>query len=249
MRACCHTPMKDKEKTDRTKDNLTMKELPDSERPYEKCRAAGPAYLSDAELLAVILRSGTCGQTALELAQKLLARRGEKNGLAAVVRLTLGELTRIPGIGPVKAVQLQCIGELARRIAKASAREEIRLDRPEAIARYFMEDLRYKKQEEMVVAMFDTKGHLLRETVISRGTVNASLVTPREVFLEAMRQEAVYVVLVHNHPSGDPTPSREDIRLTKRMQEAGDLLEIPVLDHIIIGDNRYLSFKERGYIS
>ena len=97
--------------------------------------------------------------------------------------------------------------------------------------------------------MFDTKGHLLRETVISRGTVNASLVTPREVFLEAMRQEAVYVVLVHNHPSGDPTPSREDIRLTKRMQEAGDLLEIPVLDHIIIGDNRYLSFKERGYIS
>ena len=229
--------------------NLTMKELPDSERPYEKCRALGPAYLSDAELLAVVLRSGTPGQTALALSQRLLARRGEKNGLTAVVRLSFQELIRLPGIGPVKAVQLQCVGELARRIAKASARDGVELNRPEAIARYFMEALRYKTQDEMVVAMFDTRGRLLRETVISRGTVNASLVTPREVFLEAMRQEAVYIVLLHNHPSGDPTPSREDIRLTKRMQEAGELLEIPVLDHIIIGDNRYLSFKERGYIS
>ena len=235
-------------KRDTRQENLTMKELPDSQRPYEKCRAAGPGSLSDAELLAALLRSGTQGQTALDLAQRLLARRGERDGLSAVFHLPFRQLTQIPGIGPVKAVQLLCIGELARRIAKASAQEGIRLDRPEAIARYFMEDLRYKKQEEMVVAMFNTKGRLLRETVISRGTVNASLVTPREVFLEAMRQEAVYVVLLHNHPSGDPTPSREDIRLTKRMQEAGDLLEIPVLDHIIIGDNCYLSFKERGYI-
>lgn len=229
-------------------ETITMKELPVSERPYEKCRAAGPEILSDAELLAVVLRSGTKGQTVLSLAQKLLGRKGEESGLAAAVRLPFPELIKLPGIGPVKAVQLQCIGELARRIAKASAKKGLELSAPHAIAQYFMEDLRHQKQEEMVVAMFDTKGHLIRETIISRGTVNASLVTPREVFLEAIHQEAVYVVLLHNHPSGDPTPSREDIRLTKRMQEAGDLLSIPMLDHIIIGDNCYLSFKERGYI-
>lgn len=234
--------------TEIKRETITMKDLPDSDRPYEKCRASGPESLSDAELLAVVLRSGTKGRTALELAQKLLGRKGEENGLTAVVRLPFPELIRTPGIGPVKAVQLQCIGELTRRIAKASAKKGLELSTPGAIAQYFMEDLRHLKQEEMVVAMFDTKSHLIRETVISRGTVNASLVTPREVFLEAMRQEAVYVVLLHNHPSGDPMPSREDIRLTKRMQEAGDLLEIPMLDHIIIGDNCYLSFKERGYI-
>jgi len=229
------------------KHKITMKEMPPGERPYEKCQLNGPGVLSDAELLAVILRNGCHGINSLELARELLKMHMDEKGLVSLTRLSLQELTGVTGIGSVKAVQLQCIGELARRIAKASAGERFSMNSPAAIAGYFMEDLRHQEQEEIHVALFDTKSHLLRATVVSRGTVNAAIVSPREIFLEALKYHAVYVVLLHNHPSGDPTPSREDLALTVRMREAGELLEIPLIDHIIIGDNRYVSFKERGY--
>lgn len=226
--------------------SITMKELPVTERPYERCARYGPTILSDAELLAVILRSGAQGQTALALSQKLLSGGPDRRPLSALTRCTLAELTAHPGVGKVKAIQIQCIGELSRRIAQESACDQISMNSPETIANYFMEDMRHLEQEEMRAALFDTKTHLLREVTITRGTVNASLVTPREVYLTALRHQAVFLVLVHNHPSGDPTPSREDLLLTKRMKEAGDLLEIPLLDHIIIGDRCFVSLKEQG---
>ena len=226
----------------------TMKSMPAAERPYEKCAAYGPGALSDAELLAVILRSGTNRLTALELARRLLTVFGERRGLGFLRQTTREELMSVDGIGPVKATELLAVGELSRRIAGAARREHLALGRPNAIASYFMEDLCYLDHEEMWVAMFDTKNRLLHTETVSMGTVNSSLASPREIFLNALRHHAVFVVLLHNHPSGDPEPSAADIALTNRLAEAGALLHIPVMDHIIIGDHCYLSFRERGLL-
>ena len=225
-----------------------MRELPVSERPYEKCMSGGAGTLSDAELLAVILKSGSQGQTAVELASELLSRYESHHTLAAVTNAGIEELSSVPGIGQVKAIQLECVGELARRIAKEEAVNRVSLLSLESIATYFMEEMRQLGHEEIRAAFFDSKNHLLRQVMLSKGTVNASIITPREVFMAALKYHAVFVVLVHNHPSGDPEPSRDDIMLTDRIRKAGGLLQIPVLDHIIIGDNRYISFKERGII-
>lgn len=227
----------------------TMKELPESERPYEKCLNYGPGVLSDAELLAVILRCGSVGSTSLELSTELLRQLDSRGGLGALSSsVTVEELCCVRGIGRVKAVQLLAIGELSRRIARQSARNAVHLDSPSSIAAYFMEDMRHLDREEVRAAFFNTKNRLLSTAVLTRGTVNASLVTPREVFMEAMKHQAVYIVLLHNHPSGDPTPSRDDYLLTERMMHAGRLMEIALADHIVIGDNCYVSFKERGFI-
>lgn len=226
----------------------TMKELPVSERPYEKCERSGPGSLSNAELLAVILRSGSRTLTAVQLSQKLLEQSHGSRPLADITHSTISELCQLPGIGRVKAIQLQCIGELAARIASEDAGERLCMNTARSIADFFMEEMRHLEQEEMRAALFDTKNHLLRTLILSRGTVNLSVITPREVFLAALRHQAVFVILLHNHPSGDPTPSHEDILLTQRMQAAGELLEIPLLDHIVIGDRCYFSFKERNMI-
>lgn len=229
-------------------DSGTMKELPTTERPYEKCMQQGPEALSDAELLAVILRSGSRELTAVELSRKLLSLHQGKRPLADITRSTIAELCEIPGIGRVKAIQLQCLGELARRMAREDAGERLCMNTAQSVAGFFMEDMRHLEQEEMRAALFDSKNHLLRTLTLSRGTVNMSVITPREIFLSALRHQAVSVIILHNHPSGDPTPSEEDIRLTHRIQAAGIMLEIPLLDHIIIGDRSYFSFKERNLI-
>ena len=229
-------------------ENATMKSMPASERPYEKCEAYGAGVLSDAELLAVILRTGTRSMSSLELARELLLKFGSRRGLGFLREVTREELTSVPGIGSVKATELLAAGELSRRIARAEKRGDIALGRPKAIASYFMEDLCYLDHEEMWVAMFNTKNRLIHTETVSMGTVNASLASPREIFLNALRHHAVFVVLLHNHPSGDPEPSAADIELTKRLAEAGALLHIPVMDHIIIGDHCYLSFRERGLL-
>ena len=225
-----------------------MKELPLSERPYEKCRSLGPSALSDAELLAVILKNGVPGMNATELATELLIMTEEKGGLAALTQVTEPELTRLRGIGTVKAVQLRCIGELARRIAMSQAKDSVRLTSPESIAAYFMEDLCHRTQEVVAAAFFNTKNRLLHSSVISTGTVNGSLVSAREIFMEALRYGAVSVVILHNHPSGDPAPSEDDIVLTRALKESGQLLSIPLMDHIIIGDHCYISLFEQGYL-
>lgn len=225
-----------------------IKELSESERPYEKCLRYGAGYLSDAELLAVLIRTGVKGMNSLELAQKLLQTSSEQTGLLNIHHLTLQKLKSIKGIGTVKAIQILCLSELAKRLAKTSAREGLILNNPSTIAEYYMEELRHQKQEQMKLLMLNTKTKLIGESNISKGTVNASLVSPRELFIEALNLEAVSIILVHNHPSGDPTPSENDILLTKRVKDAGDLIGITLLDHIIIGNNCYISFSEQKMI-
>lgn len=226
----------------------TMKQLPDSEKPVEKCIRHGAQILSDAELLAVIIRTGTKEENAVALAQKILSEFQYPEGILGLMRATIPELLKIKGIGTVKAVQLTCIGELSKRIAKAGFGSQPIFSNPDDIAGYYMEQMRHETREKAVVMMLNSKNRLLHELVISTGTVNHSLVSPREIFLEALRYQAVGVCLVHNHPSGDPSPSREDVLITRRLKEAGEIIGISLLDHIIIGDNSYNSMKKRGVL-
>ncbi len=226
--------------------HLTVKELPSSEKPYEKCLQYGPGYLSDAELLAVIFRTGTRGSTSVELAQQVLA---EGNGnLLNLYDYSIERLLKINGIGKTKAVQLKCIAEISRRIAATKRRRTLCFRNPASIAEYYMESYRHEKKEHFVVCMFDSKCHFLGDSTISIGSVNASLVSPREVFLKALQAEAVYIILLHNHPSGQPEPSREDAYVTERIADCGKMLQIELNDHIIIGDNNYYSFRENGLL-
>ena len=226
---------------------LTMKQLPKEDRPYEKCLESGAASLTDAELLAVIIRTGSREETSLELARQILSLEGQENRLLGLLHHSLEDYCRIKGVGKVKGAQLMCIGELSRRIWNCKARETpVSFTHPEQIADYYMEDMRHLEQEEIRVMFLNTKQAMVRDQIMARGTVNASVMTPREVLIEGLRCRAVSMVLVHNHPSGDPTPSRADILLTKRLKEAGDLVGITLIDHIVIGDRRYLSFREEN---
>ena len=219
-----------------------------SSRPYERCEQFGPSVLSDAELLAVILRTGGPGMDATELAGKVLALTETENGILGLLHLTLPELRSLKGVGRVKAIQLQCIGELSRRISKAQAAKGRIMDSPDTIAAYYMEDMRHLGQEQLILVLLNTKNQLIKDMVLSKGTVNASIVTPREILVEALRFQAVRFVILHNHPSGDPEPSREDIQLTIRIREAGNLIGICLMDHLIIGDQAFVSMKERGLL-
>lgn len=225
-------------------ENLTMKELHVTEKPYEKCLTHGAEVLSDTELLAVILRTGARGRSALNLSREILNTAPGEKGLLGLYQISLMDLMKIHGVGKVKAVQIKCILELSKRIAKKRVKDTLMFNDPAAIAAYYMEDMRHSDQEMMQIMMLNTKNRVLGEQTISKGTVNASLISPREIFLQALHYHAVSIVLVHNHPSGDPTPSRDDITITERIREAGEILGIELLDHIIIGDRRYVSFRE-----
>ena len=225
-----------------------MKSLSESERPYEKCAQFGPSALSDAELLAVLLRSGIKGENALELARRILYYSGDNDGLYGLFSYTPEKLMQVKGIGQVKAILLVCVVELARRLSKVSAGDSPVFVTPASIAEFYMEDMRHEKQEIMKLLLMNTKSKLLGENTISKGTVNASLISPREVLIEALRKEAVNIVLLHNHPSGDPTPSREDIQVTVKIRDAARLCGITLLDHIVIGDNCYYSFSEQEHL-
>lgn len=227
----------------------TMKELPVSERPYEKCLERGPQSLSNAELLAVILKSGTRNQNSVELARAVLTLCGTDGTLRNLKHLTVSGLTGIPGIGKVKAVQILCVSELCDRIAKEQWSERIPLNTPSAIASYYINTIGSSDQEEMHLIFLDTKNRRIHNVLLTKGTVNASLVSTREVFAEALRYCAVSIIMVHNHPSGDPSPSREDLEVTQKVKAAGELLDIRLLDHIIIGHDRFCSLKQDGYLS
>ena len=226
----------------------TLKELPVSERPYEKCEKNGTAMLSDAELLAVILRSGTKDQTAIDLATKVLSIDPFYEGILGICHTSREELQKIPGIGKVKAMQILCIAELSNRLASAKVEDKISFHSPASIADYYMERMRYLSTEEVILAMTDNKNRLICDRVLSKGTVNCSLVSPREVFLMALEFHAVHILLVHNHPSGDATPSRQDIEITEHLARLGDMMQLPLIDHIIVGDGSYVSFRESGLL-
>lgn len=216
------------------------------ERPYEKCEQYGAENLTDAELLAVLIRTGTKGENSLQLAQKILHPDFIQDGILSIHQWSLEQLTGLKGIGKVKAIQILCLSELAKRLSKAEAHKRLNFSAPETIAQYYMEDMRHRNREVMKLLFLNTKSRFLGENDISVGTVNTALVSPREIFLEALKKNAVSVILLHNHPSGDPTPSRDDILVTKRVLEAGEIIGIELLDHIIIGDNCFISLREKG---
>lgn len=218
--------------------------------PYEKFLSHGAEYLTERELLAIILRTGTRDKSALELAGEVLSlARYPREGLLGLYDVSLEELMRLKGIGLVKAVRLKCLTELSMRISRASAKEGLLFNSPSLVAQYFMEQLRHRETECVILVSLDTKGLMIGEKKISDGSVKMSLLSPREIFLEALRAKAVNILLVHNHPSGDPTPSRLDRDVTSNISRLGKMMEIMLLDHIIIGDNKYISFKEQGYLT
>lgn len=218
-------------------------------RPYEKFEQFGAQNLTECELLAVLLRTGSREEGVEALAAHILEAASDgRLGLPGLHRMSMEQLRKIKGIGKVKAIQIKCIAELCTRMARATAGECLTFTSSGSVAAYYMETLRHRSRECVYLLMLDVKGHLIRETELSRGTVKASLLSPREVFIEALRAEAVHMILIHNHPSGDPTPSMEDMSVTKAIYEMGMKLDIPLIDHIIIGDNKYSSFKEQGYL-
>ena len=225
---------------------MTVKELPDTERPYEKCLMYGAEALTDAELISVIIRTGSRGERCVDLAHRIL--NAGPDGLLNLLQLDVKQLTKIHGIGNVKAVQLKCVGELAKRIASTRRRQQVILESPESIASYYMERMRHEAQEILMLAMFDSKSMLIGEKVISVGTSNAALISAREIYRTALQEQAVYIVILHNHPSGNPEPSREDIQVTRKIKQSGEILDILLMDHIIIGDNRYFSFREQDIL-
>ena len=186
------------------------------------------------------------GKTSLELAREILSLPGKEEGLLGLYHCTRQELLQIRGVGEVKAIQLQCIGELSKRMAAAGARKGLCFHDPASIADYYMERLRHEDQEVLLCMMLDTKNQLLGEKEITRGTVNATMISPRELFLAALQFRAVHILLVHNHPSGIPEPSGDDITVTRQIRRAGEMLGITLLDHIIIGDHCYTSMLEQG---
>ncbi|MEE1516894.1 MAG: DNA repair protein RadC [Lachnospiraceae bacterium] len=224
-----------------------IKNLPPESRPDEKLTHFGEKALTDAELLAIIIRNGFKGYNSVRLAEDIIECGGSK-GLIGLCSIDIEELVKLKGVGRVKAIQVKAIAELARRISKRTAKETLLMDNPETVANYFMEDLRHKDKECFMMLSLDGKGALIKESTISVGTVNTSLASPREVFLEAIKNGAVSIILVHNHPSGNPKPSQNDLVVTRKMIEAGKLLGITLVDHIIIGDNSYVSLMEEKFM-
>lgn len=223
---------------------LMMKELPETERPREKMLEKGVQALSNAELLAILLRTGTKNMPVNRLAEQLLT----KYDLTGFGCISPQELSKTSGIGMVKAVTVVAGIELGRRLSHKEPGERPVIRNPQDAANLMMGELRYQAKEHFIALLLSTKNHVIARAIISVGSLNASIVHPRELFREAISHSAAAVILVHNHPSGDPAPSQEDISLTRQLVEAGILLNILVLDHVIIGDGKYVSFKEKGII-
>jgi len=222
-----------------------LREMPAEERPREKLISKGAEALSNVDLLAIILHTGIKHESVVHLAERLLS---ETDGLVRLSTLSPQELTKIKGIGLAKAVTIVAVFELSRRMSIVQGEERAVIHSPRDAASLFMPRLRYLRKEHFMVLLLSTKNHVLAYPTISIGSLSASIVHPREVFREAINYSAAGVILIHNHPSGDPTPSREDVFLTNKLVEAGKMLDIAVLDHVIIGDGKYVSFKEKGIL-
>jgi DNA repair protein RadC len=226
---------------------LRMKDIPASERPYEKLEKYGSETLSDAELLAIVIRTGSREETSVALAQRLLLRGENCGGVSFLHDLSVEELRKTRGIGRVKALQIKAVMELSKRIsASLINNNKVTIKSPVEVSTLLMEEMRYLKKEVFKIILLNTKNHIIKYMNVSVGSLNSSIVHPREVFSEAVKVGCSGMLLAHNHPSGDPEPSREDIETTQRLVNAGNILGIKVLDHVVIGDGKYISFKEQG---
>jgi DNA repair protein RadC len=225
---------------------LPVSLLPDIDRPRERLWALGPTALTTAELLAIVLGTGGGGQDVLELAARLLEIC--EGSLRRLAQRPSAELLRSRGIGPTKAARLIAAFELGARIGREERRPVPRIREPEDVLRLFGTRLRDLQVEEFHLLALDSQSQVLREVLITRGLLNSSLVHPREVFRSAIAEAAAGIIVVHNHPSGDPTPSAEDRAATKQLVSAGRLLDLPVYDHVIIAGDRYVSFATAGLL-
>lgn len=223
--------------------HLRIKELPSYERPRERLRDSGPASLSNSELLAIILRTGTASENVLSLAGRVLARFG---GLAGLARASFGELCAERGMGQAKTAQLKAALELGRRLASTQPEERAVVRSPQDVANLVMADMGFLDREQLRVVLLNTKNQVISIPEVYKGSVSTSLIRTSEIFRDAIRENCPAIIVVHNHPSGDPTPSPEDIQVTEQIVKAGQVLDIEVLDHLIIGQQRFVSLKERG---
>ncbi|MFD9624916.1 RadC family protein [Peribacillus muralis] len=224
---------------------MLIRDYPKEERPRERFLQDGPESLSNQELLALLLRTGTKEESVLHLAGRLI---NSVKGLRLLKEASVEELIGIKGIGEAKAIHILASVELGRRMNQLNDQDRYVIRSPEDGANYCMEEMRFLSQEHFVCLYLNTKNQVLQKTTVFIGSLNASIVHPREVFKEAFRRSAASIICLHNHPSGDPTPSREDIEVTKRLVECGRIIGIEVLDHIIIGEHKYVSLKEKGYL-
>jgi len=217
--------------------------------PYERFLKYGAGSLTDAELLAIIVRTGTSDNTPIDIGRQILRMSGKyEDGLSGLCRLSIDEIMSVPGIGKVKAIKLKCIAEISRRIAKARSFQKLQMVSPSSIADYYMEGMRHYEKEHVILLCFNQQFKLICDEEISVGTVNSALLSPREIFISAVKNRAVNIVLLHNHPGGDPNPSEADIGMTRKIKTAGDIIDINLRDHIIIGDQSYYSFLEHKQI-
>ncbi|NLM41796.1 MAG: DNA repair protein RadC [Firmicutes bacterium] len=224
---------------------VRMKDVPKEERPRERLRRFGAERLTNKELLAILLRTGNRQESVLALAERLLVRFGSLANLAAA---SYEELTAVPGIGQAKAADILAAFELAKRLAESRMEFEGVVNSPADAAQLVLRELSFADREHFVIIMLNTKNRVIAKKTVSIGHLQASLVHPREMFKDAIKRSSAALILVHNHPSGDLTPSQEDIATTARLREAGAVLGIDILDHIIVGDNRYFSFREHGLL-
>lgn len=226
--------------------SYTIKDLPQDERPREKMLKYGPKALSNSELLAIIIRTGNKEKTAIEIAQSLLSI--DKRGLKFLAELSIEEFTSIKGIGKCKASQILAAFELAKRLSISNGGNKLKITSPRDVTSILMEEMRYLKKEFFKIVLLDTKNQVISIEDISVGSLNSSIVHPREVFNVAIKRSSASIILVHNHPSGDTTPSKEDLNVTKRLVECGNIIGITVLDHLIIGDGEFISLKEKNMV-
>lgn len=222
---------------------LMIRDLPLDLRPRERMLYAGPSALSTAELLAIILRVGNKGENVIRMAERLLSEFGGVTGLA---QANFEELCAAYGMGEAKATQIKAALELGRRLMVASPAERLQVRSPVDVANLLMLEMSLLEQEQLRVVLLDTKNFVIKVHTVYSGSLNSAVVRVGEVFREPIRSNSAAIAVVHNHPSGDPTPSPEDVRVTEMIVEAGALLDIDVLDHLIIGRNRFVSLKERG---
>lgn len=222
---------------------MKIKELPETDRPREKLEKKGARALHKSELLAIILRTGIKGKNALQVAQDILSKYGDKK----LIDVSYKELRNMRGVGPSKAAQIIAAIELGKRLYKEKVKKEVFITSPEDILKE-VDHIKENKKENFIGLYLDARNRLIYKETVSIGTLNANLVHPREVFEPAVRNLAAQIILAHNHPSGDPEPSEDDLEITKRLVEAGKILGIEVVDHIIVTKDEFLSFKDKGLI-
>ncbi|MBC2577142.1 DNA repair protein RadC [Peptostreptococcus russellii] len=225
--------------------DIRIKDMNKDEMPREKMMSKGVKYLSNSELLAILIRTGNKKYNALELSSMIIKK--SENGIRSLHEMSIDELCNIDGVGPSKATIIKAALELGNRVSNYIP-EKYKIKNPWDIYIYYMEEMRYMKKEVFKIVLLNTKNEIISDVDVSVGSLNSSIVHPREVFVEAIRKSANSMILIHNHPSGNPSPSDEDIKITERLMYSGEIIGIEVLDHIIIGDGEYYSMKEEGDI-